>query len=322
MTVEELKKKWKDISSFQDKIGYKALRINSDCLPDLFIATDETGFRCLLLFIPNNIEVKLNATNKQQLLLEYIKDKNIVIIKLLNFDYLDLFNDLILSLYDKINNIADPGQYSKELVIAFYKWAEFFEDKIDSKLSFEEIKGLFGELFILREMINKCLDINSLLLSWRGPYDSSNDFVLDNKNIEVKTRDESKSTVRISSEFQLEKEFGKGLELIVVTVKINLLNGISIYDLLLELAYLIRNLSGDLSILYKAIRQKGLTVDSSKDYNNNRFEVVQTNTFDCNLPGFPKLSMSDIPNGITQLNYNLRVSSLNSYLINEKKYNL
>jgi len=322
MTIEELKKKWEDISSFKDKKGFKALRINSECLPDLFIATDETGYRCLLLFIPKDIIVKLIGTNKQKLHLDYIKDKNIVIIKLFNLDYLDLFNDLILSLYSKINNISDPNLYSKELILSFYKWADFFEDKIDSKLSFDEIKGLIGELFALKEFMKNASDTNSLLESWRGPYDTSNDFVFDSKNIEVKTRDELKSTIRISSEYQLEKEFDKGLELLVVTVKIDLIKGASIHDLLTEIASLVRKALGDLSILYKALNQKGLTVDSSKEYNNYKFEILQTNLFDCNRPGFPKLSKSNVPKEITHIKYDLRISALDNYLINEIKYSI
>lgn len=322
MNVNNLKSKWENIIDFKDNSGYKALRITSDCIPDLYIATDEDGFRYFLLFLPLNIEVKLKGTDKEKLKIAYNKDKNIILIKLNDLDFVDLFNDLIISLYSKIKEIDNPNIYSKELIYSFYKWAEFFEDKLGSKLSNEEIKGLFGELFILNELLEKAdpNNINFILDSWKGPYDTTNDFVLDKKNIEIKTKDDSKSFVKISSEYQLEKEFDKGLELLVVSIKNDMLKGGSINDLLNVIVDNVRQNLGDLTILYHTLAQKGLTIESSKEYNNFRFIVTKTNSYDCNDIAFPKLSVSNIPEEITQLNYILRLTTLNNFLIEEKKY--
>lgn len=322
MNVNNLKSKWENISEFKNNSGYKALRITSDCIPDLYIATDEDGFRCFLLFLPNNIEVKLKGSDKEKLKIAYNKEKNIILIKLNDIDFVDLFNDLIISLYSKIKEIDNPNLYSKELIYSFYKWAEFFEDKLGTKLSNEEIKGLFGELFILNEFIEKSNpnNINSILDSWKGPYDTTNDFVFDKKNIEIKTKDESKSFVKISSEYQLEKEFDKGLELLVVSIKNDILMGISINSLLKIIVQNVRQKLGELSILYHALGQKGLTIESTTEYNNYRFIVTKTNSYDCTDDTFPKLSVSNIPEEITRLNYILRLTTLNNFLIEEKKY--
>lgn len=322
MNVTNLKSKWEDITEFKNNNGYKALRITSDCIPDLYIATDENGFRYFLLFLPSNIEVKLKGTDKEKLKIAYDKEKNIILIKLNDLDFVDLFNDLIVSLYSKIKEIANPNLYSKELIYSFYKWAEFFEDKLGTKLSNEEIKGLFGELFILNQLIEKSNPntINAILDSWKGPYDNTNDFVLDKKNIEIKTKDESKSFVKISSEYQLENEFDKGLELIVVSIKYDMLCGLSINDLLKTIIQNVRQNLGDLSILYQTLGQKGLTIESTKEYNNHRFIVTKTNSYDCNIDNFPKLSVSNIPEEITRLNYILRLTTLKAFLIEEKKY--
>ena len=78
--------------------------------------------------------------------------------------------------------------------------------------------------------------------------------------------------------------------------------------------------SGDASILYKALNQKGLTLESVKQYNNHKFIVVKSDLYDCNLDDFPKLSVSNIPEEITGLRYRLRVNVLSPFLIEEKKY--
>lgn len=322
MDTNNLVLQWENLSDFKGLYGYKALRTSSRCIPDLFIGTDEDGNRCLLLFLPNEIEIKLNGAEKEKLILTYLKNQNTILIKLKDSDFIDLFNDLIVSLHAKIEKITDPNIYSKELIYGFYKWSEFFENKRFSKLTPEKIKGLIGELIVLNHLLLSCdsLGADSILESWKGPFDYANDFVFDNKNIEVKTKESSQQFIKISSEFQLECEFDKGLELIIVSVKVDLINGFSIHDLLTQSMSIIRDKQGDLSILYNAINQIGLTIESSKEYNNYRFVIDKTTIYDCAQSTFPKLNFSNIPQEITQLIYKLRISSLNDFLISEKKY--
>ena len=322
METNILNNKWEDVSSFQNHSGYQALRISSNCIPDLFIATDKDGYRCLLLFLPQEAKIKLKGSNKEKLQLTYISDKNVILIKLNDLDFVDLFNDLIRSLYSKINSLSESQDYANELIQSFYKWEDFFEDSISSKLSNEEIQGLFGELFVLRNSIREdhLNNVNEILDSWKGPFDHTNDFVYDRKNVEVKTKKDSKSYVKISSEFQLEQEFDKGLELMVISVIVDLINGASIFDLLSDIVQLVRENQGDLAILYHALNQKRLTIDSVKEYNNHRFIVEKTTSYDCTLNDFPKLSRSNIPEEINRVKYNLRISTLSDFMIEEKKY--
>ena len=87
MNKSELNSKWKNIASFKNKKGYKALRITAASRPDLFLATDEDGCRCLLLFLPKKVDVKLKGTDKNKLLISFLPSKGIVLIKLKDFDF-------------------------------------------------------------------------------------------------------------------------------------------------------------------------------------------------------------------------------------------
>lgn len=322
MEKTELNSKWENISSFKKKKGYEALRISPTSSSDLFLATDQDGLRCLLLYLPKDVEVQIKGSDKSKLLISFIPSKSILLIKLKDSDFLDLFDDLILSIYSKISTISDPKKASKEFIITFYKWSQFFEDSTNNNLGEEEIQGLFGELFVLNEYL-KQIDpsaINSILDSWKGLYDTTNDFEFVLKNVEVKTKEESKTYVKISSEFQLEKLPGKGLELLVVSIKNELIKGQSIHDKLLEIIINIREHRGDLSILYQALNQKRFSVESLKLYNNHRFVVTKTETFDAANDDFPKLSLSNIFNEIYSLKYKLRVIKLDQFLIEKIKY--
>lgn len=321
MDLETLQSKWINIHSFKDTKGYMALRITPECIPELFIASDSDGMRCLLLYLPSGTPVNFKPSDKDKLMFTYISDKSVMVIKLKDANYEDLFNDLILSLYSKLFELHDSEKAAVELVRTYFKWSDFFEDCFSSRLGIDQIIGLIGELTVLnnllREVNHETIDV--ILGSWQGPYGTSNDFVFDSINYEVKTRTKSKPYVRISSEYQLEVEFDKELELVIVTVFQDLVNGKSLHDLSMQAIERIRFNNGDISVFLKALRQVGLTTESVKEYNNHRYDIISVKHYDCTSNEFPKLSKSNIYDEISSLNYKLRVSTIDQFLIKEKK---
>jgi hypothetical protein len=146
------------------------------------------------------------------------------------------------------------------------------------------------------------------------------DFEFESMNVEVKTKRENKPYVKISSEYQLEKIIDKGLDLLVVSVIFDLTEGVSIHDLINNIIEKTRSKMGDLGIIFHAMSQKGLTVDSTREYNDYRFIVKNVKSYDCTLSGFPKLAISNIPQEVNGLSYNLEVNTLSDYLIREERY--
>ncbi|MBK9591012.1 MAG: PD-(D/E)XK motif protein [Crocinitomicaceae bacterium] len=121
----------------------------------------------------------------------------------------------------------------------------------------------------------------------------------------------------ISSEFQLEANFDKQMELIVVSVQFDAENGISLKDLLLTVKNSILELFGDASILLKAISQKGLSLKNVHLYDNFRFKPVNIVSYNCSINSFPELVKSNIPKEISSINYNLRLSKLSDFIISK-----
>jgi hypothetical protein len=318
---KEIERKWLSID-VKDITGFRYIRLDKNSKPEFNIGFNSDGFRCIILELPKGFSFDFNSVKKENLSISNIKKENYIVIELLNINYNDLFNDLLVSLYQKIKDITHAQDYSNEFVLTFGKWVEFFENDRNNQLSEEQIQGLFGELFVLNEYLKKSSrpTINSILASWKGLYDAANDFEFDLKNVEVKTKKESNLFVKISSEYQLEKELDKDLELLVVTVKLDLIEGKSIHDMLLEMVKLVRANFGDLSILFQALNQKGLTLENLKQYNNHRFIVSKTESFDAGKDDFPKLSISNIDSEISNLKYKLRVVKLDEFLIEAKKY--
>ncbi len=322
MTNNDLKRKWVNLSENNANIGFRSLRISADCICELYIGISQDAKRSLILALPENKKLTFKVVQKENLTIEYFREKNFIVLELSNNDFVELFDDLILSLYLGIKNITLVDEYANYFIQTFYKWSEFFQDKKSNLLSEEEIKGLFGELLVLKLMIEKLgmSEVDSLLNGWKGPYDKGSDFELENKNVEVKTKSQEGIDINISSEFQLEVPLGKLLELYVVSLRKDLTLGIHLRDLILQVKILVQKLSGDNSILWKALSQKNITTKNMSQYDMYKFQPVNWVSYNCSDKTFPKLSRSNIPEEISSLKYSLRTNLLTSFIIEQSNF--
>lgn len=322
MTVAELYKKWSGLTENNITNGFRSIRISSECLSDIFVGVNKDANRCLILALPQSFEMDFKAVVKENLTIEFFTDKNLIVLQLKDNDYYDLFDDLIISLYQRIKNISLVDEYSKEFIHTFYKWSEFFEDKRSELLSENIIKGLFGEILFLQTLIDESTSnsINDTLNSWKGPYDKGHDFEMNNVDIEVKTKDALQQDVKISSEFQLESSFEKQLELLVISVENDSKNGYSLKDLIIPIKNSVSEKLGDSGILLKALGQKGLTFKNIHQYDIFRFKPIHMVKYNCLAENFPKLTKSNIPKEVNSISYNLRLSALNEFIISKNKF--
>lgn len=320
MNINELESKWNGLKS-EGTGGYKSLRLSGDCIPDLYIGVDVNSGRCLILKLPVNNSADFQSVIKQNLSIELHRETQWIVLKLLNNTFADLFNDLILSLFNKIKSVRDVKEYTAILIETFYKWSEFFEDNNIGRLSEESILGIFGEVLFLSDIMKQteANSINDVMASWKGLYDTGHDFIFKEQNVEVKTKDLHGLDVRISSEYQLEPESEKALKLAVVNVlKDN--NGLSLSDVVTITKQLVVERLGDFTIILKALAQKGLTYSNVKEYDNFKYQPANITFYDCKRADFPKIVHSEIPELLHNVKYNIRISALNNFIIDKKNF--
>src|SRR5690606_29736245 len=125
------------------------------------------------------------------------------------------------------------------------------------------------------------------------------DFVGNNRNIEVKAKSHSAISIKISSEFQLHLEIGKVLELAVVNINIDSVNGKSIKDLVLEIREAVISKLGDFSILLRALSQFGLTMRNLENYDNIKFNPVSIDGY-LVRDHFPRLNPDNLHKAISR----------------------
>lgn len=320
MNKEIIEKIWLDIvHSGNGEFEYQLLSKKS--IPQLNIGYNKKNQRCLILELPLKFDKPFQQFEKENLSLKYfLKDRSLCII--LNDDFFkDLFDDLILSIYSKICHISNPEEYSELFIRHFFKWSSFFENKRTNGLTRDQVKGFIGELIYLKNLLqDSSNDVDEALLSWRGPYDEGHDFVFDFIDYEIKTVEKSKNSVRISSEFQLESEKGKKLELVVITVEADNENGLSLKWLINEIKSIVLDRFGDNSILINGLAQKGLTIGDLDQYDIYKYTPSEETSYDGSNEEFPKLIHSNLPEEINKLNYNIKLNLIEGFIINKKHF--
>jgi hypothetical protein len=316
MTVTDLEQRWKSLVNTGNAL-YRSLLISADCIPALYISLDVKGQRFMILQVPAGVRVECQSFEMENLSIEWHEEKRFILIGLRNNRFEDLYNDLALSLYNRIKDVTDPLQYTDEFIQSFHKWAEFFDDTFSGRLSEVEVKGVFGELIVLRYYISitDAININDILNAWQGPYDRAHDFNFSALNVEVKTKDNDQVSVRISSEFQLQPETGKAMQLAVVDV-VRDEEGINLNAIIPEVKEMLIRKGADIAVFIKSLVKAGLNGNNVTQYNDLKWRPLLICFYDCSTSAdFPKIISSEIPGSINSVKYNLTVSALQNFLI-------
>lgn len=318
MDIEEINLKWRTLQSKNsDKVN--SLRIDGICIPQLFLGVNKLTQRCLMLKLPEAYSTQIQSSIKQNLSLELFSETNWLVLTLLDDEFVDVFNELIISVYNRVFKLMEPKACITEFVSIYYKWSDFFTKAQNYTLSEEEIKGLFGELIILKELILESgpEEIDSILNSWKGPYDTGHDFVGDAGNIEVKTKNENIEHVKVSSEYQLQKENGKNLDFFVVTVRPKAVDGISLSDLILVIKSLVIVNMGDYAIILNALFKKGLTPANFYEYDSIKLKPINIIKYDVMNIEFPTLNRDNLNLAINTVSYKLNLLAIARFKKNE-----
>ena len=74
MDTMQLEEKWKLLAD--NETGNKSLRIDGQCIPDLFVGIQDRGVRCLILKLPAGHSLDFQSAQKANLSIELFPDTN------------------------------------------------------------------------------------------------------------------------------------------------------------------------------------------------------------------------------------------------------
>jgi hypothetical protein len=303
--------KWSNIESNRTTTNFGITRFDSICKANFYIGINENDNKCLLLDLDN---VKIDFIGFEKTNLKAYKTEKYLILELTgNAEYFDLYLDLSCAIFDtikEIDNEQESADIFKEMIL---KWSAFFSNKKIDKLGEKEVMGLWGEIFVLKSLILEgALNINDILNSWRGPYNSNRDFEFLTIDIEVKTIKYDAEEIDISSEFQLSIENDKIINLRVLKVRQEL-NASTLKQIIDETITEIIEKSGQLEIFYSAIYQK-VKINDLMEYDHYCFAINSDVIYGVNDIDFPKITTTTVMEGVSNVKYKIKLSSIEGFV--------
>jgi hypothetical protein len=298
--------------------GYSSsslIRLTPNQSTNLFIGYNENGNRCLFLKF-ENLEINEISNKNQNISLKINKPNNLIYIELNDNYFGEIFNDLIISILNKLKEI-DINEQLTTFISLYRKWKELFTAQLENKLLSEnELLGIIGELKFLEELIENsrtATEVNLVLDNWCGPNKNATDFITDEVCYEIKTISAQKDYVDISSEHQLTII---NIPIYLVVYKATISDtGFSIVDLILKIREKIDIKFGDIEkFLFKLnfFKIDFINMTEYKTFKINLSDPIKYNT---SLENFPKISTDGLIEGVYSVKYKIKLNSISEFIL-------
>lgn len=227
----------------------------------------------------------------------------------------DLFLGLCETLIGSLKDVADPATALAIALAHLRRWKAFLAGRNARLLSSEEVRGLFGELHVLRLLYQDTLPQPEAVGAWCGPDNSHQDFIFGNRAIEVKSLSgRERHTVRISSEDQLVSLVD---ELFLLSQR---LSSQPDADQALSLNDIVGLIDSELAdagaIKQFADKLAGTGYVPLAEYDAPRFIVGGLQGYRV-TDDFPRLIRSELPPGISKVSYDIMLEAIAPFSCDE-----
>lgn len=230
--------------------------------------------------------------------------------------YSDLYSVLVKDIVNVIQDESSEKAAVKKFVGRINVWISFFEKYGISVLSPEKVKGLFGELWFIRQYLTA--NNNNKINSWVGPDGSPHDFQFGKNALEVKTTATKKPwKVKISNEIQLDDSGLENLFLYHLVLRENEGDGVTIPVLVNEIMDSIKDNHEDQTHFTNMLLKSGYIESQSENYLQKGFIIYQENFYRV-CEGFPRFTSKSLPDGVGDINYTVSLASAGRYLTNKE----
>lgn len=230
---------------------------------------------------------------------------------------MDIFVTVCADLVRGLDICLTNESRREEIADFIARWSRFFERYGEGGLPPERQRGLYGELWWLRRMMQAGIAPAGCISSWKGSEWAYHDFQLDGHIVEVKTTmTKEPRRVEINNERQLDDRGLKSLHLLVIT----LLKVEGRGETLPEIVNSLRgSFSSRPSLIYSfehSLRESGY-LDIHSNLYNSSYVVNKEELFRVD-EGFPRII--EVPQGLGDIRYSLVLAACRPFLLEPTEY--
>lgn len=246
-------------------------------------------------------------------------DSNRFFLNLLLTDTLlaDVFDVLLDDLIARLLPLSNPSDVVRIFLNQLARWEELFGNYKAGGLSAEQQKGLFGELYLLRKLLNNGLTPATIVESWVGNDAAVQDFRAGNWAIEVKTSSQTThERLTINGERQLDESPLDRLFLYYLNVDVRTGAGESLNALINDIRPgLAADVPATLAFNRKLVKA-GYFDAQATGYAQTGYVIRTEHIF--NVAGdFPRIITADLRPGVGEVRYSVSLSDCLSYSVTE-----
>lgn len=184
----------------------------------------------------------------------------------------------------------------------------------EMELSMIACMGLYGELLQLKELLLNTNDESLILSGWNRPAPSNHDFDYDSEAIEIKAISKDKTTVKITSSFQLEAPVNKTLVLKIYRIEsIDSGTTDSLGELYEEIRILLKPDVCKDEFVIKCITDKVKYGGPRMITLPYKFIQLEEMKYLVDQDAFPRVNRRNLPGSISNISYSIDLSALEAF---------
>ncbi|MFC1817481.1 PD-(D/E)XK motif protein [Thermodesulfobacteriota bacterium] len=240
-----------------------------------------------------------------------------ICLRLEKSEHRNVFVTVCADLARDLQDLSLPEERERAVLVFFDRWTRFFERYSIRGMSAERQRGLYGELWWLKRLINEGISSGTSLGSWKGCERGYHDFEIEGHVVEVKTTlTKEPRKVQINNERQLDERGLICLHLLVVSLIQSEGGGETLPDLILELKTEFASSPSLVRRFETCLREVGY-LEIHADLYDKTYTVKKGELFKVQ-EGFPRII--EVPAGLGNLRYSLVVGACISFLENVDEY--
>jgi hypothetical protein len=230
-----------------------------------------------------------------------------------------VFTPFVEDVVAAVSSTRDDNESVSALLQRFNFWRKLLSGTTDEALNRAEAMGLYSELWVFRHLLVPELGSSRTTLAWQGPQRAYRDYVVGDVGLEVKsTAGSSPSRVVIQDERQLAASPFAALYL--VALELDTVEG-GVGETLNEMVSATLELvdaesAGD--EFRSRLIQYGYLEIHQRNYQRIHYTLRELSIFRVG-DDFPRIIESDLRQGISQVRYELTLSSCQAWRIDESE---
>jgi hypothetical protein len=216
---------------------------------------------------------------------------------------------------DVVGALLDAGGAAAALdvfVSRFRRWQRFLEASGPDGLGWERQRGLFGELWFLRNELVGPLGLRPAVVAWMGPTGAMQDFQFTNSAVEVKTTGAGQpQLLRVTNERQLDPPDDVALFLFHLSVDVRQSAGETLVDMVGSVRGLAAGSSAE-NLLEERLLEAGYLDIHASQYALMGYTRRGSSLYRVE-EGFPRIRERDLLPGVGRVNYSITASECAHY---------